>query len=113
MIATTVEGADLARLLLDLLIDPFDATWPHVRDLAVAGEERGWAGVWTWDHLSGTTHQQHHVLEEVGDLVDVVGGQDHGAGMLREVGEQAVEEEAAGHGVETEVGLVEERERGA
>ena len=28
-------------------------TWPQVRDLAVAAEERGWAGVWTWDHLSG------------------------------------------------------------
>jgi alkanesulfonate monooxygenase SsuD/methylene tetrahydromethanopterin reductase-like flavin-dependent oxidoreductase (luciferase family) len=50
-------------VLLDLLIDPFDATWPRVRDLAVAGEERGWAGIWTWDHLSGTTHQQRHVLE--------------------------------------------------
>jgi alkanesulfonate monooxygenase SsuD/methylene tetrahydromethanopterin reductase-like flavin-dependent oxidoreductase (luciferase family) len=50
-------------VLLDLLIDPFDADWPRVRDLAVAGEERGWAGVWTWDHLSGATHQQQHVLE--------------------------------------------------
>ena len=50
-------------MLLDLLVDPFDATWPELRDLAVAGEERGWAGVWTWDHLSGTTHGQGHVLE--------------------------------------------------
>ena len=48
---------------LDLLIDPFDASWPQVRDLAVAAEERGWDGVWTWDHLSGVTHQQRHVLE--------------------------------------------------
>jgi alkanesulfonate monooxygenase SsuD/methylene tetrahydromethanopterin reductase-like flavin-dependent oxidoreductase (luciferase family) len=48
---------------LDLLVDPFDAEWAQVRDLAVAAEERGWAGVWTWDHLSGVTHQQHHVLE--------------------------------------------------
>lgn len=48
---------------LDLVIDPFDASWPQVRDLAVAGEKRGWAGVWTWDHLSGVTHGQGHVLE--------------------------------------------------
>ena len=48
---------------LDLLVDPFDATWPQVRDLAVAAEERGWSGIWTWDHLSGVTHQQEHVLE--------------------------------------------------
>jgi alkanesulfonate monooxygenase SsuD/methylene tetrahydromethanopterin reductase-like flavin-dependent oxidoreductase (luciferase family) len=48
---------------LDLLVDPFDASWPQVRDLAVAAEERGWAGVWTWDHLSGVTHGQAQVLE--------------------------------------------------
>ena len=48
---------------LDLLVDPFDAEWAQVRDLAVAAEERGWAGVWTWDHLSGVTHGQRHVLE--------------------------------------------------
>jgi alkanesulfonate monooxygenase SsuD/methylene tetrahydromethanopterin reductase-like flavin-dependent oxidoreductase (luciferase family) len=48
---------------LDLLVDPFDATWPQVRDLAVAAEDRGWDGIWTWDHLSGTTHRQEHVLE--------------------------------------------------
>jgi alkanesulfonate monooxygenase SsuD/methylene tetrahydromethanopterin reductase-like flavin-dependent oxidoreductase (luciferase family) len=50
-------------VLLDLLVDPFDATWPQARDLAVAAEERGWSGIWTWDHLSGTTHQLGHVLE--------------------------------------------------
>jgi alkanesulfonate monooxygenase SsuD/methylene tetrahydromethanopterin reductase-like flavin-dependent oxidoreductase (luciferase family) len=48
---------------LDLLVDPFDAEWSQVRDLALAAEERGWSGVWTWDHLSGTTHDQDHVLE--------------------------------------------------
>ncbi len=48
---------------LDLLVDPFDASWPQVRDLAVAAEERGWDGVWTWDHLSGVVHGQGHVLE--------------------------------------------------
>ena len=48
---------------LDLLVDPFDASWPQVRDLAVAAEARGWDGVWTWDHLSGVVHGQDHVLE--------------------------------------------------
>ena len=48
---------------LDLLVDPFDATWPQVRDLAVAAEEQGYGGVWTWDHLSGVVHGQDHVLE--------------------------------------------------
>ncbi|MET0160922.1 MAG: LLM class flavin-dependent oxidoreductase, partial [Acidimicrobiales bacterium] len=48
---------------LDLLVDPFDATWPQVRDLAVAAEAQGYGGVWTWDHLSGVVHGQDHVLE--------------------------------------------------
>lgn len=48
---------------LDLLVDPFDASWPQVRDLAVAAEQRGWGGIWTWDHLSGVVHSQDHVLE--------------------------------------------------
>ena len=48
---------------LDLLVDPFDASWPQVRDLAVAAEEGGWDGLWTWDHLSGDVHGQSHVLE--------------------------------------------------
>ena len=48
---------------LDLLVDPFDAAWPQVRDLAMAAEVRGWDGIWTWDHLSGVVHGQDHVLE--------------------------------------------------
>lgn len=48
---------------LDLLIDPFDASWSQVRDLAVAAEERGYDGIWTWDHRSGAVHGQGHVLE--------------------------------------------------
>lgn len=50
-------------MLLDVLVDPFDASWPEVRDLALAAEERGWGAVWTWDHLSGAVHGQGHVLE--------------------------------------------------
>jgi len=48
---------------LDLLVDPFEATWPQVRDLAVAAEERGYGAVWTGDHLSGVVHGRDHVLE--------------------------------------------------
>jgi alkanesulfonate monooxygenase SsuD/methylene tetrahydromethanopterin reductase-like flavin-dependent oxidoreductase (luciferase family) len=48
---------------VDLLADPFDAEWPRLRDLAIAAEERGYGGVWTWDHLSGVVHGQRHVLE--------------------------------------------------
>lgn len=50
-------------MLLDLLVDPFDASWPQVRDLTVTAEARGWDGIWTWDHLSGVVHGQDHVLE--------------------------------------------------
>lgn len=50
-------------VLIDLVVDPFDAHWAPIRDLAVAAEERGYAGIWTWDHLSGVVHGQRHVLE--------------------------------------------------
>src|SRR5699024_1313297 len=56
--------------------------------------------------------QQHHVLEQAGDLVDVVGGEDHGAGVRREVRQQTVEEQPPGHRVQAQVGLVEEGQRG-
>ncbi len=52
-----------ALVHVDLLVDPFDAEWPRLRDLAVGAEERGYDGVWTWDHLSGVVHGQRHVLE--------------------------------------------------
>ncbi len=50
-------------MLIDLVLDPFQARWAQVRDLAVAAEERGYAGVWAWDHLAGAVHGQRHVLE--------------------------------------------------
>ena len=36
---------------VDLLLMPFGATYPLLRDAAVAAEEAGFDGVWTWDHL--------------------------------------------------------------
>jgi len=50
-------------VLTDVLLDPFDAEWSQLRDLALAAEDRGYGGVWTWDHLSGVVHGQRHVLE--------------------------------------------------
>ena len=35
----------------DLLLVPFGATFPEVRAAAVAAEQAGFDGIWTWDHL--------------------------------------------------------------
>ena len=48
---------------IDLLFDPFDATWPDVREGAVAAEAEGFDGVWLYDHLAGSVHGQERVLE--------------------------------------------------
>jgi alkanesulfonate monooxygenase SsuD/methylene tetrahydromethanopterin reductase-like flavin-dependent oxidoreductase (luciferase family) len=50
-------------LRTDLLFDPFDARWPELRAAALAAEEDGFDGVWTWDHLAGSVHRQDRVLE--------------------------------------------------
>ena len=48
---------------IDLLFDPFDATWPDVREGAIAAEAEGFDGVWLYDHLAGSVHGQERVLE--------------------------------------------------
>ena len=35
----------------DLLLIPMGATWAGIRAAAVAAEEAGFDGLWTWDHL--------------------------------------------------------------
>jgi alkanesulfonate monooxygenase SsuD/methylene tetrahydromethanopterin reductase-like flavin-dependent oxidoreductase (luciferase family) len=35
----------------DLLLIPMGARWADVRAAAVAAEETGFDGLWTWDHL--------------------------------------------------------------
>src|SRR5215207_8624480 len=50
-------------LRTDLLFDPFDAGWAELRAAALAAEEAGFDGVWTWDHLAGGVHRQARVLE--------------------------------------------------
>src|SRR6266478_26891 len=48
---------------VDLLFDPFGATWVDVREGAVAAEAAGFDGVWTYDHLAGSVHGASGVLE--------------------------------------------------
>src|SRR5205085_134819 len=48
---------------VDLLFDPFDGRWAEMREGALAAEEAGFDGVWLYDHLAGTVHGAHHVLE--------------------------------------------------
>jgi alkanesulfonate monooxygenase SsuD/methylene tetrahydromethanopterin reductase-like flavin-dependent oxidoreductase (luciferase family) len=48
---------------IDLLFDPFEATWSDVREGAMAAEGEGFDGVWLYDHLAGSVHGQKWVLE--------------------------------------------------
>jgi alkanesulfonate monooxygenase SsuD/methylene tetrahydromethanopterin reductase-like flavin-dependent oxidoreductase (luciferase family) len=50
-------------LQVDLLFDPFGATWDEVRAGAQAAEAEGVDGVWLYDHLAGSVHGQSRVLE--------------------------------------------------
>jgi hypothetical protein len=49
-----------------------------------------------------------HVFQQVRDLVDQMGGQQDGAGVLGVIREQSVEEDLPGHRVKTQVRLVEQ-----
>ncbi len=48
---------------VDVLLDPFATTWDELREAALASEESGFDGVWTWDHLAGSVHHAPSVLE--------------------------------------------------
>jgi alkanesulfonate monooxygenase SsuD/methylene tetrahydromethanopterin reductase-like flavin-dependent oxidoreductase (luciferase family) len=48
---------------LDLLFDPFGARWSDLRDAALAAEGEQFDGVWLYDHLAGSVHDQRWVLE--------------------------------------------------
>jgi alkanesulfonate monooxygenase SsuD/methylene tetrahydromethanopterin reductase-like flavin-dependent oxidoreductase (luciferase family) len=50
-------------VLVDVLFDPFGGRWADLREAAVAAEEAGFAGVWTYDHLAGSVHGAGSVLE--------------------------------------------------
>ena len=53
----------MTALRVDLLLDPFGARWPELRDAARAAADSGFAGVWTYDHLDGRVYGADHVLE--------------------------------------------------
>src|ERR1700722_17097684 len=48
---------------IDLLFDPFGATWHDVREGAIVAEGEGFDGVWLYDHLAGSVHGENRVLE--------------------------------------------------
>lgn len=53
----------MTELATDLLLDPFGADWQWLRATALAAEDGGFDGIWTWDHLMGSVHGAAHVLE--------------------------------------------------
>jgi alkanesulfonate monooxygenase SsuD/methylene tetrahydromethanopterin reductase-like flavin-dependent oxidoreductase (luciferase family) len=61
--ARSPPGRSVDRMQVDLLVDPFGARWPEVRDTARAAVEAGFSGIWTWDHLDGHVFGEAHVLE--------------------------------------------------
>src|SRR5262249_3382957 len=59
----TAARAELRRVEIDVLLDPFSASWSDVRAGAGAAEAAGFGGVWVWDHLAGRVHGADRVLE--------------------------------------------------
>ena len=41
---------------IDLLFDPFGASWHDIQEGAIAAEGEGFDGVWLYDHLAGSVH---------------------------------------------------------
>jgi alkanesulfonate monooxygenase SsuD/methylene tetrahydromethanopterin reductase-like flavin-dependent oxidoreductase (luciferase family) len=50
-------------LAVDLLLDPFGARWPELRDAARTAVAAGFAGLWTYDHVDGHVYDADDVLE--------------------------------------------------
>jgi alkanesulfonate monooxygenase SsuD/methylene tetrahydromethanopterin reductase-like flavin-dependent oxidoreductase (luciferase family) len=50
-------------VFVDVLFDPFGATWNELRDGAVAAGEAGVDGIWLYDHLAGSVHGAGRVVE--------------------------------------------------
>jgi alkanesulfonate monooxygenase SsuD/methylene tetrahydromethanopterin reductase-like flavin-dependent oxidoreductase (luciferase family) len=47
---------ELFVVQVDLLLDPFGARWPEIREAARAAADAGFSGIWTWDHLDGRVY---------------------------------------------------------
>ena len=43
---------------VDVLLDPFSASWAQMREAALTAEQAGFGGIWTWDHLAGVEKMQ-------------------------------------------------------
>jgi alkanesulfonate monooxygenase SsuD/methylene tetrahydromethanopterin reductase-like flavin-dependent oxidoreductase (luciferase family) len=50
-------------LQIDVLLDPFGASWVDMRDAARLAIDAGFAGIWTHDHLDGRVYDAPYVLE--------------------------------------------------
>lgn len=48
---------------VDVLFDPFGGRWDDMHAAALAAEQAGFDGVWTYDHLSGAVHDAPDVVE--------------------------------------------------
>ena len=47
----------------DIVLNPIDLTSATLLDAARAAEDAGFAGVWTYDHLSGAVLHGHRALD--------------------------------------------------
>jgi alkanesulfonate monooxygenase SsuD/methylene tetrahydromethanopterin reductase-like flavin-dependent oxidoreductase (luciferase family) len=52
-----------AMVHIDLLFDPFGATWSQIHEGALAAQAEGFDGLWLYDHLAGSVHDEDRVLE--------------------------------------------------
>src|ERR1700694_816704 len=57
------RSGSICTVKIDLLFDPFGATWHDMHEGAIAAEGEGFDGVWLYDHLAGSVHGQTRVLE--------------------------------------------------
>jgi hypothetical protein len=57
------RSGSICNVQIDLLFDPFGATWHDVQEGAIAAEGEGFDGIWLYDHLAGSVHGQPRVLE--------------------------------------------------
>jgi len=48
---------------VDVLLDPFGATWKELRAAAEVAVDAGFRGIWTYDHLDGRVYDAPYVLE--------------------------------------------------
>src|ERR1700680_3775864 len=60
---SSLRSGRISKVKIDLLFDPFGASWHDIQEGAIAAEGEGFDGVWLYDHLAGSVHGQQRVLE--------------------------------------------------